>query len=195
MNGNQNHPVEGSQTKVEPIKKIRDITAIKKLLHSNPRNYAIFVLGINTNMLPGDLINLKVGQVKHIQPNGRLELKDDKTEKVKTYILNRTCTDAIENLLASAEFNDDDNLFRSQRGKLIAPSLNRLVKKWCLALNLRGNYGSHTLRKTWGYHQHYTYGVDIQKLKACFNHSSIKQTRDYLDIMEDEIEEIFTHEL
>ncbi len=195
MNGNQNHPVAGSQIKVEPIRKLRDITAIKKLLHSNPRNYAIFVLGINTNMLPGDLINLKVHQVKNIVPNGNIEIKDEKTGKIKKFTLNNVCTDAIQNLLSSAEFNDDDNLFRSQRGKLIAPSLNRLVKKWCDALNLKGNYGSHTLRKTWGYHQHYTYGVNVQKLKTCFNHSSIKQTGEYLYIREDDINEIFMHEL
>ncbi|MBU0991877.1 MAG: tyrosine-type recombinase/integrase [Proteobacteria bacterium] len=195
MNGNQNRPAPGSQIKVEPIRKLKDLISIKKLLRDNPRNYAIFVLGINTHMTPGELIELKVGQVKNLEPNEQIEFMDEKSGKVKSYLLNKACTDAISQLLSSGGFNDDDNLFKSQRGNLIAPSLNRLVKKWCSALNIRGNYGSHTLRKTWGYHQHYTYGVDIQKLKICFNHSSVTQTREYLFIEDKNLDEIFTHEL
>ena len=195
MNGNQNHPTEGSQTKVEPIRRLRDITAIKKLLQASPRNYAIFVMGINTYMLPGELINLKVSQVKHIDPDGHIQVADEKSGKEKSYVLNKACIDAIQNLLASDDYRDDDNLFRSQRGDLILPSLSRLVKKWCDALNLSGNYGAHTLRKTWGYHQHYTYGVDIQTLKKCFNHPSANQTKEYLYIKDDDIDEIVYHEL
>jgi len=45
---NQNHPVKDSQTKVDPIKSIKDIKSIKKLLKNNLRDYAIFIVGINT---------------------------------------------------------------------------------------------------------------------------------------------------
>lgn len=195
MNGNQNHPALGSQIKVEPIRKLRDIVSIKKLLQDNPRNYAIFVVGINTPLTPGELIELKAGQVRDLKPNDSLDIIDEKTGKVKSCPFNNACTDAISKLLSTGEFNDDDNLFKSQRGSLIAPSLNRLVKKWCEVLNMRGNYGSHTLRKTWGYHQHHTYGVDVQTLKLCFNHASVTQTREYLCIEEKNPEEIFAHEL
>ena len=195
MNGNQNRPAPGSQIKVEPIRKLRDIVAVKKLLQDSPRNYAIFVVGINTHMTPGELIELKVGQVKNLAPNDKLEIMDEKSGKLKTYTLNNVAVDAISELLNSGDFDEAENLFRSQRGNLIAPSLNRLVKKWCTALNIPGNYGSHTLRKTWGYHQHYTYGVDLQTLKLCFNHSSVTQTREYLCIENQDVEDIFVHEL
>ena len=195
MNGNQNRPAPGSQIKVEPIRKLRDIVAVKKLLQDSPRNYAIFVVGINTHMTPGELIELKVGQVKNLAPNDKLEIMDEKSGKLKTYTLNSAAVDAISELLNSGDFDEAENLFRSQRGNLIAPSLNRLVKKWCTALNIPGNYGSHTLRKTWGYHQHYTYGVDLQTLKLCFNHSSVTQTREYLCIENQDVEDIFIHEL
>jgi integrase len=195
MNGNQNHPAPGSQIKVEPIRKLKDIVSIKKLLHDNPRNYTIFVIGINTPLTPGELIELKAGQVRNLKPNDLLEILDEKTGKVKSCPLNNACTDAIALLLSTDQYADEENLFKSQRGNLIAPSLNRLVKKWCTALNIQGNYGSHTLRKTWGYHQHYTYGVEIQTLKVCFNHASVTQTREYLCIEEKAPEEIFVHEL
>ena len=34
---------------------------------------------------------------------------------------------------------------------ICVPYLNGLVKSWCAEINLIGNYGSHTLRKTFGY--------------------------------------------
>ena len=36
--------------KVEPIREVRDIKAIKAMLANNPRNYALFVIGINTSL-------------------------------------------------------------------------------------------------------------------------------------------------
>jgi hypothetical protein len=92
-------------------------------------------------------------------------------------------------------YEDDDYLFKSQRGKLIVPSLHRLVNKWCDAVGLTGKYGSHTLRKTWGYHQYHTFGTDISKLVKVFNHSSQKQTKDYLCLDEEQNFNIYLHEL
>ena len=88
-----------------------------------------------------------------------------------------------------------DFLFTGQRGQLTVSYLNRLVKGWCRAVNLRGNYGSHTLRKTWGYHQRVTFGVDIPRLMVCFNHSTQRQTLDYLCVQPQEIAEIYRNEI
>ena len=57
--------------------------------------------------------------------------------------------------------------------------------------NLRGRYGAHTLRKTWGYHQRVTFGVDIPTLMTCFNHSSQRQTLDYLCVQAEEIKTVY----
>ncbi len=37
---NPNYPKQGSTIKVEPIKRLKDINTIKKLLADHPRNYA-----------------------------------------------------------------------------------------------------------------------------------------------------------
>jgi hypothetical protein len=47
---NPNHPPKGSSIKVDPIRKIKDIKAIKKLLHDKPRDLCLFTLGVNTNL-------------------------------------------------------------------------------------------------------------------------------------------------
>ena len=58
-----NHPKKGDSIKVEPIKAKKDIQNLKKLLSDKPRDLAIFVVGINTNLRASDLLRIKVGQV------------------------------------------------------------------------------------------------------------------------------------
>jgi len=75
------------------------------------------------------------------------------------------------------------------------PSVHKLVKGWCGEINLKGNYGSHTLRKTFGYQQRVHFGVGLPELMVCFNHSTQKQTLDYLCIQPEEVKNIYMNEL
>lgn len=110
--------------------------------------------------------------------------------------MNKTCIKAIQNLLAFKHYEDDDYLFQSQRRDVLTvPSVHKLVKNWCNEINLKGNYGSHTLRKTWGYHQRVTFGIDLPRLIVCFNHSTQRQTLDYLCIQPEEIKDVYENEL
>lgn len=43
-----NHPARGSTIKVEPIRSVQGINKIKEALADKPRDYCLFVLGINT---------------------------------------------------------------------------------------------------------------------------------------------------
>ncbi|PIE70459.1 MAG: integrase [Deltaproteobacteria bacterium] len=181
-NTHENDAAKGAQLKVAPIKLVKDIKAIKELLHDNPRNLAIFTIGINTHLRPSELVHLTVSQVKDLQPKDVLFLEDETTGRKRKIVFNKSCVEAIQDLLISDNFEPDDLLFKSQRGQFVVPSISRLVKKWCEAINLRGNYGSHTLRKTWGYHQYRTFNTDIGVLMECFNHSSPRQTLEYLCI-------------
>ncbi len=192
-----NHPKKGSHIAVEPIRKLKDIKLIKKLLQDSPRNFCIFILGINTNLRASDLLKIKVSQVKHLQADGEITIKEKKTGKMRRINLNGACTSAIERLLESRAYNDDDRLFLSQRKNkdLTVSTLSQLVKVWCREINLKGNYASHTLRKTWGYHQRVTFNVGIPELMVCFNHTSQKQTMDYLCIQPEEIKSVYKNEL
>jgi integrase len=192
---NQNRPQKGDQIRVDPIKKRKDIESIKRLLGDDPRNFALFTIGINTNLRASDLLRIKVGQVRDLKPGDEIELKERKTGKSRRITLNKACVQATQRLLASRPYADEDLLFTGQRGPLTVPSVHRLVKGWCRAINLRGNYGSHSLRKTWGYHQRVTFGVDIPRLMVCFNHSTQRQTLDYLCIQPEEIKDVYQNEL
>ena len=192
MSNNPNHPKKGSTIKVEPIRGLKDIKSIKRLLQDSPRDFCLFTLGINTNLRASDLLAITAGIVRN---KDELVLKEKKTGKERRITLNTITQKAIQRLLASRKYDDDDRLFQGQRGPLTVPTVNRLVKGWCKAINLKGNYGSHTLRKTFGYHQRVTFGRGLPELMTVFNHSTQKQTLDYLCVQPEEIKDIYLNEL
>jgi integrase len=161
---NQNHPTKGDQISVEPIRSIKDIQSIKKMLQGNPRDFALFVVGINTASRASDLLALTVGQVRHLNPGDTLPVRERKTSKVRRITLNAAAHAAIKALLDTMQDTADGApLFQSRKGNkaLTVSTLNNMVKAWCEGINLKGNYGSHTLRKTFGYHHRVTHGTDL----------------------------------
>lgn len=192
---NPHHPPPGSTIKVEPIRDKKAIKRIKKILADEPRNLCLFTLGINTAYRASDLLTIRVGQVRDIQPGDVLEVKQPKTQKFRAVSLNQTAVTAIQQYLEVCDLADDEPLFMGKRGPLTVPTISRLVKTWCRNAGLTGNYGSHTLRKTWGYWQRVDRGTAIPLLMVAFGHTSQQQTMQYLGIQADEIAEIFELEL
>ena len=199
----RDHPKKGSSIKVDPIKDPKDIKTLKELLRDKPRDYCLFVLGINTALRASDLLRIKVKDVKGLKPMDELELKETKTKKHRRLSLNASCIDAITKLLESTPFNDDDFLFRSKRPHVNSPdkqvltvsSMNRLVKDWCKKIHLKGNFGAHTLRKTFGYHQRVRFNTPIPELMQVLNHASQRQTLEYLCIQPEEIRSVYANEI
>jgi integrase len=193
---NHNHEPKKAKTKVEPIKSLEAMEAIKNLLADRPRDFALFTVGINTNLKVSELLLLKAGTVRKLKPMDKIKIKGRGTSGGAEVLLNRVCIDAIQRLLASRAYQDDDPLFKGRGNRpLTLPSVTRLVKNWCKAADLKGNYGGHTLRKTFGYHQRVTFNVGVEDLMVCFNHATQKQTLDYLCIEPGEGTSIFANEL
>jgi integrase len=190
---NPNHPKKGDTIKVEPITELKDIKLIKKLLKDKPRDYCLFTMGINTNLRASGLTRITAGDVRGKKPGDDLTVKEQKTGKARRITLNDNVILAVTRLLAHASHQDTDPLFKSQKGNkaLSVPSVNRLVKGWCREINLKGNYGSHTLRKTFGYMQRTQLNTSVAELIVIFNHSSQKQTLDYLCIQPEEIKNAY----
>ena len=204
---NFNRPEKGSQIKVQPITDLKAIAGIKALLADRPRDLALFMVGINTALRASDLLRITVGQVRHLKAGDDLELVEQKTGKARRITLNSACVEAIQGLLnhyaqsVTGPVEDVEYLFQGQRTgndgprPLTVPYLNALVKSWCKALRLKGNYGSHTLRKTFGYHQRKTFCIDVVTLMTVFNHASPKQTLAYLCIQPDEVKHVYMNAL
>ncbi len=192
---NTNHPKKGASIKVSPIRNIEDVLAIKELLIHQPRNLCLFTMGINTAYRAGELLSLRVGQVSNLKVGDRLELKQNKNKKYRAITLNKMTVIAIQQWLEVHPFNHLPSapLFVSQRSmdSLSVSAVNVLVKKWCKVIGLSENYGSHSLRKTWGYHQRINNSASVALLMDAFGHQNEAQTLDYLCIQSNEIQELY----
>lgn len=188
---NPNHPKKGSSIKVEPIRDRSAIKRIKKLLHDQPRNLALFTLGINVAFRANELVALDVGDVEHLAAGDVLDHKQKKTKNYRAVVINQPVYEALQSWLDVRTPSDSPALFVSQRGgRLTIPSVHALVKMWCGNVGLKGNYGSHSLRKTWGYMQREA-GVSETLISEAYGHASVKQTRSYLGVQSKEVRSLY----
>jgi hypothetical protein len=74
-------------------------------------------------------------------------------------------------------------------------AVSKMVKKWTVAINLKGSFGAHTLRKTWGYIQRTVHGVGFEIICKRYNHSSPAITMRYLGIEDREVHSTLTNEI
>ena len=195
--GNANHPKKGERISVEPIRKIKDIKAISNLTSGNPRDHLLFIMGINNGLRAGDLVKLKVMQVRYLKVGDILTIKESKTGKDNILVINKTVHKALRNYFDTVKPDDDAFVFASRKGDshIQSQAVSKLVKKWTKAINLRGNYGAHTLRKTWGYIQRTVHGVGFEIICKRYNHSSPAITMRYLGIQDKEVRSILMNEI
>ena len=195
---NPNHPKKGASIMVDPIRDLKAINKIKRLLKkTSPRDYLLFVLGINNGLRISDLLNLKVEQVIDLEPDEELTITEQKTKKKNVLMINKAVHQSLHTYLDSVELKDADPLFKSFKRPtaLTVPAASNLVKRWCSDAGLRGNYASHTLRKTWGYIQRKEFGTSFEVICKRFKHSSPAVTMRYLGIEDREVTKILLHEI
>ena len=195
--GNSNHPKKGSRIAVDPIRQIKDIKAISKMTSGNPRDHLLFVMGINNGLRACDLVRVKVGDFRYLEVGDTLTIKESKTGKDNILVVNKTVYKALQTYLETVRPDDGAYLFASRKGEshLQSQAVSKLVKKWTRAINLKGNYGAHTLRKTWGYIQRTMHGVGFEIICKRYNHSSPAITMRYLGIQDKEVHGVLMNEI
>jgi integrase len=126
-----------------------------------------------------------------------LTITESKTGKENILMVNKSVYKVLKSYLDTVNPDDEDRLFKSRKGgrPLSVSSVNGLVKRWTGSINLKGNYGSHSLRKTFGYIQRMKYRVTFEVLIKRFNHSSPSVTMRYLEIQDEEINGILINEI
>ncbi len=188
---------KGAKVKVEPVRKIKDIKSISKLLSDKPRDLLLWTMGINNGLRASDLVGIKVVQVQDLKPGDVLNIVESKTGKDNVLVINKSVYKALKAFLKTWQPDPSEYLFQSRKGNghITSQSVGRLVKTWCKAINLDGNYGAHTLRKTWGYHQRVNHGVGFEILCKRYNHSSPSITMGYLGIESKEVHDVLMNEI
>ena len=182
---------------VGAIKDKAKIEAMKKVLRADSqRNYLLFTLGINVGLRISDLLTLTWGDVlgeKH-KPLQYIMFKEQKTGKERRIYLNESARKAIQetyNLTSDVQLGDC--LFPSRKG--INQPISR-IQAWQIlsdaahAVGIDGNIGTHSLRKTFGYHA-YSQGTDITLLQQLFGHSAPSITLRYIGITQQDIDNVY----
>lgn len=180
---------------VEPIRDKWKIEEIKKLLERswNYRDLLMFVGGINFALRIQDLLKLKVSDLffdgkirdffdieeKKTKKKNRIFITDNVKKVLKDYIVH------YPNIAVDPE---SFIFFASKTGKkaICRRQALNIVHDMTRKVWLDGNFGTHTLRKTWGY-QARKKDISLSIIQQKLNHSSIKVTERYLGITTDEI--------
>ena len=179
---------------VQPIRDLKKIETIKKLLkQQNLRDYCLFVLGINSGLRISDLLKLRISDVSEKgKIKDRIRLREKKTNKFKDFPLSNSTKSALKEYLKTREYNENEPLFisRKNKGFLLRQQAYKIINDVAKSVGIKGKIGTHTLRKTFGYHA-YNNGYDITLIQKLFNHSTPSVTLRYIGITQDEMDDVY----
>lgn len=182
-----------------PIRHKEDINTMKKyfLNKRNYRDYALFVMGINSALRISDIINIQWRDVYDFERQKfkeHLYVQEQKTGKITCIAINESCRKALSLLIEQKKHHrQDDYIFYSGDNAKVHISRNRawhIIKKAADDNKLDGNISCHSLRKTFGYHA-WQEGTPPALIMEIYNHSSINITKRYLSIDQDEKDSLF----
>ena len=182
---------------VDPIRDEKKIQDLKVYLKGkNIRDYTLFVVGINVALRISDLLELRwndvlEGNKKKFKP---IKLLEGKTKKKRNIQLNKTSQKALRELLNSLDtYTMEGFIFKSREGENKAISRQQalnILKDASRSVGVKDNVGTHTLRKTWGYHA-WKKGFSPALIMETLNHSNLSMTKRYLGIRQDEINDLY----
>ena len=186
---------------VEPIRDRKKIAQIKNLLRGQKRfrDLLLFVVGINSALRISDLLQLRTGHF--FDDQGRIKrrfwIKEQKRGKRQEVVINESIRITLEEYLAAYPLvskNPENCIFFSSKCEDYSHPIKRgqawkLITSICQDVGLSGEFGTHSLRKTWGYHARLS-GVDLALIMHKLNHESIAYTRRYLGITDDELQAV-----
>lgn len=182
---------------VEPIRDLNKIKDIKIYLKGkSTRDHALFVVGINVALRISDLLKLTWSDVLNENEKSfkSIKLLEGKTKKQRNILLNDTSQKALRELLSGLNDNKvNDFIFKSREGDnrpITRQQALTILKSAAIAVGIKDNVGTHTLRKTWGYHA-WQKGFSPALIMETLNHSNLSMTKRYLGIRQDEINELY----
>lgn len=191
----------------EPIKDINTIRRISQYLiqHKRYRDNMLFVVGINVGLRITDLLSLRFSHL--IDDNmcfrNKFQILEQKTKNTRSQKKNRCITineavmDAVELYLSHVSgCSLSDYMFRGESNRsdgnksMTRKSADRILKSIADDLGLDIHISTHSLRKTFGYHQMAMANNSQRQLlllQKMFGHSSPAMTLNYIGLTDEEI--------
>lgn len=169
---------------VEPIRdknKLEDILSYLKV--SNSRNHILFLLGLYSGLRISDI---RLLQVKHVEKLDYIYLREKKTNKHKKITINKVLKKELALYIKDKEPHEYLISSNRKNGEPITrQQAYRIIKGVCEQFGIE-HVGTHTLRKTFGYH-FYQNTKDVAILQNIFNHTDPSVTLRYIGINQDSI--------
>lgn len=176
---------KGAEVNVQPLRTQHEINSFIEALEIAPktaaRNKLLFILGIHTGLRMGDIVKLRIEDVRG---KSSFTIQEGKTKKRRTVHLDAIMADIADFL---ADKPETGWLFPSLKGDghITVTQVYRIMADAGKAIG-RDDIGTHTCRKTFGYH-YYQRTKDVATLMEVFNHSNQATTKRYIGIRDDEI--------
>jgi integrase len=171
---------------VEPIRKKGDLVKVESILALNKRDLLFFVMGTNSGLRISDILALKVKDVKN---RSYVEIVEKKTKKRKRFPLNSKLKPLIADFTKGRK--GEEPLFKTRfDNPLDRVQAYRIINQACKEVGIEQKVGTHTLRKSFGYH-HYQQFKDVVILQKILNHSSPCVTMRYTGIEQDNIDKSY----
>lgn len=196
----------------EPIKSMDDIIRISQFLIGQKRfrDNMLFIVGINFGLRISDLRSLRFTHIINDDCTfrDRFPILEKKTRNTRKHQRNRYITintavvEAVTLYLENTpNIRLSDYMFRSQSNNgvnenkpISKQAVDSMLKGIARDLGLGNRMATHSLRKTFAYHQMVMSGNDPRKLlllQKMFDHSTAAQTLDYIGITSEEIDEAY----
>ena len=206
---------------VDPIRNVEDIDKIKKyfdekircadtLLHEQrwAMKRMVFICGINWGLRVSDLVNVKWEKIFE-SDDGEVFLdwrnvKEEKTGKIKRLYCNESVQNTILDYINRYNINHigEDFVFTSSQSGGTKPisdtTVGNMIKDACKECGIKGNYYTHSLRKTYAYQMYMALErrsdpLALPKVQKMLNHRNQSDTLKYLGLqyqMEKEMHEL-----
>lgn len=179
--------IKNSITTANHIEFYKALSKGKDLLNSQKdKNFGFYIIvAIHTGLRITDILRL----TKNDFINGYVEFREKKTNKAKRVRLDHK---EISNAFNKLNLTRTE-IFTSQKGSVYSSQqINRKLKQ--VFKSKDKNISSHSLRKSFGRRVYESQGESekaLVMLSKIYNHSSVGITRTYLDITQEEIEDIY----
>ncbi len=163
---------------VDPIYSPSDVHKLKKLLKEKDEKYYImFITGIYLGLRINEILKMRIGDVKN---KTRTVFRQSKTGKECPVAYNRELLAAFR---VYCEGKDEHEALVPNPYNAYKPITRtqawRVLRSAAKAAGLTENVGTHTLRKTCGYH-YYKQTKDLSTLMIWFNHRDPMDTLRYI---------------
>lgn len=177
----------------KPIKSREKVLDIQDYLrYKNERDYILFLVGVTTGYRAGDLVKLKVRDIKETLKRGEFTIYEGKKMNSKNIREKNKKPRSVELLPKVAKIlkeyirdkRDYEYMFKSRKGNnqpIGIQAVSNILKDAGEYFGLH-DISAHSMRKTYAYKIYMDSGCDIVAVKELLGHRSIEETKAYIGL-------------